>query len=97
MPRENNTSVGRSLSHPVRLRLWLEVIEQGKASPSMAAASLKSISLPAAAYHMRELYSQGVLKKAGTRPARGAVEHFYEAKLTPEQAFEKIVAEARKL
>jgi DNA-binding transcriptional ArsR family regulator len=65
------------LSHPTRIGILDRLNEVGRTSPSEAADG-GSASLPAVAYHMRELKSAGLIKASGTRPARGAVEHFYE-------------------
>jgi DNA-binding transcriptional ArsR family regulator len=70
-------SVAKALSHPTRIGILDRMNEVGRTSPSQAADG-GSASLPAVAYHMRELKSAGLIKATGTRPARGAVEHFYE-------------------
>ena len=70
-------SVAKALSHPTRIGILDRMEEIGRTSPSQAADG-GSASLPAVAYHMRELKSAGLIKASGTRPARGAVEHFYE-------------------
>ena len=70
-------SVAKALSHPTRIGILDRMNEVGRTSPSQAADG-GSASLPAVAYHMRELKSAGLIRATGTRPARGAVEHFYE-------------------
>ena len=70
-------SVAKALSHPTRIGILSRLDEVGRTSPSQVADGA-SASLPAVAYHMRELKSAGLIKATGTRPARGAVEHFYE-------------------
>jgi DNA-binding transcriptional ArsR family regulator len=70
-------SVAKALSHPTRIGILDRMNQIGRTSPSEAADG-GSASLPAVAYHMRELKSAGLIKASGTRPARGAVEHFYE-------------------
>src|SRR3954463_9524121 len=70
-------SVAKALAHPTRVGI-LERLEQvGQTSPSEAADG-GTASLPAVAYHMRELKTAGLIRPTITRPARGAVEHFYE-------------------
>lgn len=70
-------SVAKALSHPTRIGILDRMNQIGRTSPSEAADG-GSASLPAVAYHMRELKSAGLIKASGTRPARGAVEHFYD-------------------
>jgi DNA-binding transcriptional ArsR family regulator len=70
-------SVAKALSHPTRIGILDRLNEVGRTSPSEAANGAAA-SLPAVAYHMRELKAAGLIKASGTRPARGAVEHFYE-------------------
>ncbi|MFL5884697.1 MAG: ArsR/SmtB family transcription factor [Thermoleophilaceae bacterium] len=65
------------MSHPTRIGILDRMNQIGRTSPSEAADG-GSASLPAVAYHMRELKSAGLIKASGTRPARGAVEHFYD-------------------
>src|SRR3954453_14343140 len=70
-------SVAKALAHPTPVGI-LERLEQvGQTSPSEAAGG-GTASLPAVAYHMRELKTAGLIRPTITRPARGAVEHFYE-------------------
>src|SRR3954464_891000 len=70
-------SVAKALAHPTRIGILERLEEVGQTSPSQAADG-GSASLPAVAYHMRELKSAGLIRASGTRRARGAVEHFYE-------------------
>src|SRR2546430_5151305 len=70
-------SVAKALSHPTRMGILERLEEVGQTSPSEAADG-GTASLPAVAYHMRELKSAGLIRPTITRPARGAVEHFYE-------------------
>src|SRR5947208_15561443 len=70
-------SVAKALAHPTRIGILERMERVGQTSPSEAADG-GSASLPAVAYHMRELKAAGLIKPTMTRPARGAVEHFYE-------------------
>src|SRR5436189_3705695 len=70
-------SVAKALAHPTRIGILERLENVGQTSPSEAADG-GSASLPAVAYHMRELKAAGLIKATMTRPARGAVEHFYE-------------------
>src|SRR3954452_20013981 len=68
----------RALGHPTRLRI-LEALNGPEAmSPSQLIRRLgDSAGLANVAYHTRELAALGLLTPAGSRPARGALEHFY--------------------
>jgi DNA-binding transcriptional ArsR family regulator len=68
--------VAKALSHPARIGILKTLEKVGQTSPSSVAAQV-SESLPTLAYHMRELRTVGLIRASGTRPARGAVEHFY--------------------
>jgi DNA-binding transcriptional ArsR family regulator len=70
-------SVAKALAHPTRMGILERMEQVGQTSPSEAADGGTS-SLPAVAYHMRELKAAGLIRATMTRPARGAVEHFYE-------------------
>jgi DNA-binding MarR family transcriptional regulator len=48
----------------------------GKASPSELSERMGE-KLGNLSYHVRQLHAAGFLARAGTRPVRGAVEHFY--------------------
>jgi DNA-binding transcriptional ArsR family regulator len=66
------------LAHPTRLRI-LDALRHGE---PMSPKQLSDVVTPATslanlAHHTRELAGMGALNPAGTRPVRGAVEHFY--------------------
>jgi predicted ArsR family transcriptional regulator len=44
----------------------------------LAERTTPPIPLANVAHHVRELAARGIVEPAGTRPARGAVEHFYK-------------------
>jgi DNA-binding transcriptional ArsR family regulator len=66
------------LAHPTRL-LILEALRDGQPmSPKQLSGHVTPpTSLANVAHHTRELAGMGALARAGTRPVRGAVEHFY--------------------
>jgi len=69
----------KALSHPLRGELLAALADQGKASPSQLASAVgRGLSLSAVSYHVQQLRGLGLLRPAGTRQRRGAVEHFYE-------------------
>src|SRR4051812_22666016 len=67
-----------ALSHPSRLQI-LDALDGGGAlSPSQLCERIDSgPGLANLAYHTRALARAGLLKPAGRRPVRGALEHFY--------------------
>lgn len=72
----------KALAHPTRMQILEEMAKAGKLSPNELTNIIEPrVSLGTIAHHTRKLHTSGLLRKAGTRPVRGAVEHFYE--LTP--------------
>jgi DNA-binding transcriptional ArsR family regulator len=68
----------RALGHPTRLRILEALNGQEAMSPSQLIRRMDdSGGLANVAYHTRELAALGLLTPAGSRPARGALEHFY--------------------
>jgi DNA-binding transcriptional ArsR family regulator len=67
----------KALAHPTRIRV-LAILRERKASPNELSEMLGE-GLGTVAYHVRTLKSLGLVKLVGTRPRRGAIEHFYEA------------------
>ena len=69
----------KALGHPLRRRIIEAAIAaEGEAlSPATLSRQLDAqVSL--VAYHVKQLVAAGLLKPAGQRPVRGAVEHYYE-------------------
>jgi DNA-binding transcriptional ArsR family regulator len=69
----------RGLAHPTRLRI-IEALRGGDAmSPTQLCAALgePKLRLGNVAHHARTLRDAGLIAPAGSRPVRGAVEHFY--------------------
>lgn len=65
------------LGHPVRVRS-LHALAAGKASPSRLVSLLGGdVPLGVISYHLRTLLKAGLIRRAGTRSNRGAIEHFY--------------------
>jgi DNA-binding transcriptional ArsR family regulator len=65
------------LGHPVRVQA-LTILNERVASPNEIAQALE-IEVGTAAYHVRALEKNGYIELMGTRPVRGATEHFYRA------------------
>jgi len=68
----------RALGHPTRLRILEALHGEHAMSPSQLIRRMgDGAGLANVAYHTRELAALGLLTPAGSRPARGALEHFY--------------------
>jgi DNA-binding transcriptional ArsR family regulator len=65
--------------HPLRSEI-LGILEQGERSPSEIAAELGE-PISNVSYHVRQLLQQDAVEATGTRPVRGALEHFYRSKV----------------
>ena len=72
----------RALAHVTRLQILVVLREHEQLSPTQLTAALEhDTALANVAHHTRVLAKLGLVAPAGTRPVRGAIEHFY--KLTP--------------
>ena len=69
------------LAHPLRLRI-LQALSERVASPVELARDMDE-RLPNVSYHVHVLLRHGCIRPAGTRPRRGATEHFYRAVTRP--------------
>lgn len=69
------------LAHPVRI----QILDQMRADPlspkGLTQLITPRVALGTVAYHVRALLDAGLIRESGTKPVRGAVEHFY--RLTP--------------
>jgi DNA-binding transcriptional ArsR family regulator len=74
-------SLAAIVSHPLRRRIW-DAITEHPISPSELAEQLKE-PVNDVAYHTRKLRDLGMIEPAGTRPVRGATQHFYRAVKRP--------------
>ena len=67
-----------ALAHPTRLRVLGELRDGDALSPRRLAERVTPPTpLANVAHHVRELAARGIVDTAGTRPVRGALEHFY--------------------
>jgi len=66
-----------AVGHPVRIRVIRACREGEKQSPSRLHGALPDVPLGTLAYHVRQLASAGLLKRAGRVSRRGAIEHLY--------------------
>jgi DNA-binding transcriptional ArsR family regulator len=71
----------KALSHPLRHRI-LEELNEEASSPSDLAVKLDE-PLGNVSYHVKALAKLDAIELVGTKPVRGAVEHFYKATMRP--------------
>lgn len=82
MPGKRKTAaetqrIVQMLSHPLRRRIICFAVAVGEpVSPVSTSRGLEE-ELSNVTYHVKELAKAGMFELAGTRPVRGAVEHFY--------------------
>jgi DNA-binding transcriptional ArsR family regulator len=69
------------VKHPVRIKAMI-VLTERTASPTEIAHQLR-LDVSKVAYHVRKLEQAGLVEMIGERPVRGAVEHFYRARVIP--------------
>ncbi len=75
-------SLAAIVTHPLRRRIWYAMAEQRPISPRELADELNE-PVNDVAYHVRVLRDTGVIELAGTRPVRGATQHFYRTTRRP--------------
>ena len=72
----------RALGHVTRLQILAALRGGDQLSPTQLTAALEEgVALANVAHHTRVLARLGLVAPAGTRPVRGAIEHFY--RITP--------------
>lgn len=82
-PRPDRREVARTnritaMSHPLRARILRVLFEREVMSPAELSRQLHA-KLSDVSYHVRALVKLGCAEEVGTRPVRGALEHFYRA------------------
>ncbi len=70
-----NRQMAIALGHPLRVKI-LRLLEEGPSSPNRMANRMGE-ELGNVSYHTKALLGCGCIELVETRPARGAVEHFY--------------------
>jgi hypothetical protein len=85
-------SLAAIVSHPLRRRIWGAIAEH-PISPRELADELRE-PVNDVAYHTRRLRDLGVIEPAGTRPVRGATQHFYRAVKRPHLSNDEVEAMA---
>lgn len=71
------TSLAAAVAHPIRSRC-LTVLAERVASPAEISRQFH-LDVSNVGYHMGALQKAGLIEEVGTRPVRGALEHFYRA------------------
>jgi DNA-binding transcriptional ArsR family regulator len=71
----------RAYAHPLRMQI-LGLLDDRTASPSEIAAELGT-PLSNTSYHVRQLVALGLIELVGRTARRGAIEHYYTAKVRP--------------
>jgi hypothetical protein len=75
--------IARAHIHPLRLAV-LDAFDTARGPTSaVRVAEERGEPLGRVAHHVRQLARLGLIVPAGTRPRRGAVEHFYRATACP--------------
>ena len=82
-------SLAAIVTHPLRRRIWYAMAGQSPISPRELADQLRE-PVNDVAYHVRRLRDMGVIELAGTRPVRGATQHFYRAVRRPSLSNEEV-------
>ena len=67
-----------ALRHPLRRRILREMADGEATSPRELSDALQR-PLSNVSYHVRILAERAVITLAGTKPARGSVQHFYRS------------------
>lgn len=80
--RSTVEKIAHSISHDVRLEAYT-ILAQREASPKELRRMLRR-TLGTVSYHVKEMEKDNLLELVRTEPRRGAVEHFYRAKVRPE-------------
>lgn len=82
-----DSQAAKALAHPLRAQILAELVEE--ASPKTLARRLKQ-PLGSVSYHVGVLQNLGCVELTRTRPVRGALEHFYRARVRVRIELEEI-------
>src|ERR1700759_2273608 len=72
-----NTALAAAVAHPIRTRS-LAILGERVASPAEIARELE-LDVSKVGYHVSALADAKLIEEVGSRPVRGAIEHFYKA------------------
>ena len=81
VPNIDDPRYVKAMSHPLRVRI-LAMLTERKASPVELSQRL-DVNLGVVAYHVRTLERLGLIRLVGERRVRGAIEHYYAARVRP--------------
>jgi len=81
-------SLAAIVTHPLRRRIWYGMSEHPIRPRELADKLHEPVN--DVAYHVRVLRDMGVIELAGTRPVRGATQHFYRAVRRPHLTNEEV-------
>ncbi len=84
---QGDSQAAKALAHPLRAQILSELTEE--ASPKTLARRLKQ-PLGSVSYHVGVLEQLGCIELTRTRPVRGALEHFYRARVRVRIELEEI-------
>lgn len=70
-------AVARTHVHPLRLEILERIASSSEPVSAVELSRELKSSLGVVAYHVRQLEERRLIQPAGTRPRRGALEHFY--------------------
>lgn len=85
--RAGERVVSHSVNHETRLDA-LSIFFEREASPNEIRKELRK-PLAVVSHHVKQLFDDGVIELVNTEERRGAVEHFYRAKRSPEVTAEE--------
>lgn len=71
-------AIVKTADHPVRTRIAFWLADRAKGSPVQFHRENPDVTLGTASYHFRTMNERREINKAGSRPRRGATEHFYK-------------------
>lgn len=92
---EHRASLIAAIAHPVRRRILRTLVGEARSPAQMA----KAFHLPPGtiAYHARVLGRVGAIELAVEKPARGAIEHFYDSTIKDDPPVETLLEETREV
>ena len=84
--RRRTTDLFTALAHPLRRRVLRALLQENTAMSPCELATRFGVPLNALGYHVRVLEECEAVKLAGTKPVRGATQHFYSCSVRTEWA-----------
>jgi DNA-binding transcriptional ArsR family regulator len=97
-PDQPGEQLLKAIAHPLRQRILSAIDEHGPISPN-GVAQMLSEPLGRVSHHVRVLAGLEAIELVDTQPRRGAVEHFYRARIKPwfdDDAWSKLPLSARR-